>query len=102
YYSIWKRTSGPVRKRSPLMGVIFCSHVPWVWNSSTMVSAMFSNTGIANVYMPDIKAPGRHKGKGIPVACADGHIEIITRDEIYTTSFTSQPWGTRIYYHSSW
>jgi len=102
YHSVWKRTSGPIRKRATHIGVIFCSHVPWTYGTQHLYPAMYVLVGEPIVYQPQITRAGRHNGLGLPVACADGHVEMIRRAEIVTSAQTNQPYGTTIYHHSTW
>jgi prepilin-type N-terminal cleavage/methylation domain-containing protein len=73
YWSVWKRTSGAVRRHATTVGVIFCSHVPWIWNTEHLYPALYYCSGLDHTY-----GPPRHKGRAVPVACADGHVETIT------------------------
>ncbi len=105
YYCYWKtwRTSSPaVRKNSSYVGVIFCSVTPWTWESTIMYPSKYSALGIQpNPYLPNAR-PYRHEGKGAPVACADGHVDFVTRDEIVSTLFSPNRFGTQIEYYSTW
>src|SRR5204863_6627084 len=98
----WKRTSGPVRKNASLVAVIFCSQVPWNWGTrdGVMYPALFQCVGYPSY---GINGPARHQGKGLPICCADGHVQVLSAAEIINQPQTTWPVAlyTTIYWYSS-
>jgi prepilin-type N-terminal cleavage/methylation domain-containing protein len=100
YWSVWKRTSGPIRRNGSTVGVIFCSHVPWTTATADIYPAMWACLGLTSVYNPTSRP--RHQGKALPVACADGHVETLGPVEAKFGPFNFYtPSGTTLYYHST-
>ncbi len=97
YWNAWRRTSIPILRNASGIAVIFCSHVPWDWSSTSPIPSPLQCLGLSAYGIQDNP---RHEGRGLPVACADGHVEVLSAKEITTTTFTSTAYGSGIFYAS--
>jgi len=105
YWERWKRTDALIRKEGGRqVGVVWCMHVPFDLydvSNNPIYHAGRQCLGYLTPYIPNATGPTRHKGRGLPVACADGHVEMIPN-----TEFVPYPplpnYGTGILYYSWW
>jgi prepilin-type N-terminal cleavage/methylation domain-containing protein len=105
-----KRTDGYLRRHSTQVGLVWCSHVPWTYASQDTVLYVPPQQclGIADGYLYGSLSqpqpppyPYRHFGKGLPVACVDGHVDVAQRVE-FTVYPPQSALGSGIFYYSIW
>lgn len=98
YWNNWKRSSPWLRRNFTRVGLVFCSPAPWTIGTQDIYPSLWYAAGLSNAY-----GPPRHLAKALPVACADGHVETLRPEEIYSGSVSaSVPVGTTIFYYSTY
>ncbi len=104
YWNVgWRRSSGVIRKNAAQTGVIFCSHEPWTWQGQQLLYPLLFDLDLWIKQYPTVVPhyPIRHRGKGVPVACADGHVAFVSADEVFDMTWGSKtPFATGIMYQS--